>query len=185
MSARTRSPEPIEGLFVAHFGSIYRFAACRVGRDAALDIAAETFAQALRSFGSLDPERDARAWLFGVATNVLRHHRRAEERKIRAYAAFAGLHEAQREGAAHGVAEEELTRARLVEALVGLDARDRETLLLFAWADLSYEQIATALEIPLGTVRSRIHRARRSLRESLGENVVNGGGVAIVAGEEA
>ena len=185
MFRRTNSPHAIERLFADHFGSIYRFAACRVGRDAALDIAAETFAQALRSFGNLDPERDAQAWLFGVATNVLRHHRRAEERRIRAYAAFAGLHASQREGAAHGVAEEELTRARLVEALVGLDARDRETLLLFAWADLSYEQIATALEIPLGTVRSRIHRARRYLRESLGENVVNGGDVAVVAGEEA
>ena len=80
MFRRTNSPHAIERLFADHFGSIYRFAACRVGRDAALDIAAETFAQALRSFGNLDPERDARAWLFGIATNVLRHHRRAEER---------------------------------------------------------------------------------------------------------
>jgi len=59
MLRRTRSPEPIEGLFVAHFGSIYRFAACRVGRDAALDIAAETFAQALRSAARLDTEPES------------------------------------------------------------------------------------------------------------------------------
>lgn len=79
-----------------------------------------------------------------------------------------------------------LLRARLVEAVVRLDARDREALLLFAWADLSYEEIATALEIPLGTVRSRIHRARRLLRESLaGDGVLSGGGLAVVGGEEA
>ena len=184
MFRRTRDPDRIEGLFVAHFGSIYRFAAYRVGRDAALDVAAETFAQALRSAGQLDPERDARAWLFGVATNVLRHHRRAEERRIRAYAAFAGRHAAQ--GTGPSVEDEGPAKARLVEALVGLDARDRETLLLFAWADLSYEEIATALEIPLGTVRSRIHRARRVLRESLSERVVSSDDhVPIVAGEEA
>ena len=184
MLRRTRSPEPIEGLFVAHFGSIYRFAACRVGRDAALDIAAETFAQALRSAERMDPERDARAWLFGIANNVIRHHRRAEERRIRAYAAV------ERQPGAQGrngrpPESENVLRARLVEGLVRLDARDRETLLLFAWADLSYEEIAAALEIPLGTVRSRIHRARHILRESLGENVAASGDVALLAGEEA
>ena len=152
----------------------------RVGRDAALDIAAETFAQALRSFGNLDPERDAQAWLFGVATNVLRHHRRAEERRYEPTRRSRPRHASQREGAAHGV-EEELTRARFVEALVGLDARDRSAAALFAWADLSYEQIAMHSR-SRSTVRSRIHRARRYLRESLGENVVNGGDVAVVAG---
>jgi RNA polymerase sigma factor (sigma-70 family) len=179
----TRSPEPIEGLFVAHFGSIYRFAACRVGRDPALDIAAETFAQALRSFDRLDPKRDARAWLFGIASNVIRHHRRAEERRMRAYAA------AERQSDAPGtngrpVESENLLQARLVEGLMRLDARDRETLLLFAWADLSYEEIATALEIPLGTVRSRIHRARRALRKVLADGVLSGG-LAVVGEEEA
>jgi RNA polymerase sigma-70 factor (ECF subfamily) len=182
MFRRTRSPEPIEGLFVAHFGSIYRFAACRVGRDAALDVAAETFAQALRSVDRFDPERDARAWLFGIASNVIRHQRRAEERRIRAYTAV------ERQSDAHGTngrpAEPESPlRARLVEGLMRLDARDRETLLLFAWADLSYEEIATALEIPLGTVRSRIHRARRVLRENLQSGVLSNDFAVI--GEEA
>lgn len=185
MFRRTQSPEPIEELFVAHFGSIHRFAARRVGRDAALDVAAETFTQALRSVDRLDPTRDARAWLFGIASNVIRHHRRAEERRMRAYMA------AERQSDAPGsngsaVESENPLRARLVEALVRLDARDRETLLLFAWADLSYEEIATALEIPLGTVRSRIHRARGVLRESLEDSRVRGSGdLAVVAEEEA
>jgi RNA polymerase sigma factor (sigma-70 family) len=184
MFRRTR-PEPIEGLFTAHFDSIYRFAACRVGRDAAVDIAAETFAQAVRSADRLDPARNARAWLFGIASNVIRHHRRAEERRIRAYAAVARQLEVPgRNG--HPAESEDLLRARLVDALVRLDARDREALLLFAWAELSYEEIAAALEIPLGTVRSRIHRARHALREEMRDNrLPSNSDPVVMAGEEA
>jgi RNA polymerase sigma-70 factor, ECF subfamily len=182
---RRATPEPIEELFTAHFAAIYRFAAGRVGQDAAVDIAAETFAQALRSVSRLDPARDARAWLFGIANNVIRHHRRAEERRMRAYAAVAGQRDGRPNANGNAAEHQSTQRARLVEALVGLDAGDRETLLLLAWADLSYEEIATALNVPLGTVRSRIHRARRVIRESLGSNeVVASAELATVAGEE-
>ena len=56
----------------------------------------------------------------------------------------------------------------LAAALAGLPAGDRDVLLLIAWADLSYEETATALRIPVGTVRSRLNRARRKVREALG-----------------
>ena len=56
----------------------------------------------------------------------------------------------------------------LAAALAGLPAGDRDVLLLIAWADLSYEETAAALGIPVGTVRSRLHRARRKVREALG-----------------
>jgi RNA polymerase sigma-70 factor (ECF subfamily) len=56
----------------------------------------------------------------------------------------------------------------LAAALAALAARDRDVLLLIAWADLSYDQVASALEIPVGTVRSRLNRARRKVREALG-----------------
>ena len=183
MFRHTRRPDAIEALFADHFDPIYRFAVCRVGRDTAADIAAETFAQALRSADRLDPARDARPWLFGIATNVIRHHRRAEERRIRAYAAV----ERQSDVASrNGHPESEIVvRSRLVEALVHLEARDREALLLFAWADLSYEEIATALQIPVGTVRSTIHRARRVLRENLADGgESSSGGLPIAVGEE-
>jgi RNA polymerase sigma-70 factor (ECF subfamily) len=183
MFRRVRSPEAIEALFAEHFDRIYRFAVYRVGRDAAADVAAETFAQGLRSAERMDPTRDGRAWLFGIASNVIRHHRREEERRVRAYAAV----ERQSEVAGtNGHPESEtLQRASLVNALVQLDARDREALLLFAWADLTYEEIATALEIPLGTVRSRIHRARCVLRESLAASgVSNRSELMVAAGEE-
>ena len=161
-----RDPAPIEPLFRAHFDAIFRYAAYRIGRDAALDVASETFAQALRSLGALDPERDARAWLFGIAGNLLRHHRRAELRRLRAYARAAAPKDAGSWFDETGTGK--LTRDSLVEALAGLDARDRDALLLFAWADLSYHEIADAMAIPVGTVRSRIHRARQAVRAAVG-----------------
>jgi RNA polymerase sigma factor (sigma-70 family) len=68
-------------------------------------------------------------------------------------------------------------------ALAALGARDREALTLFVWAELSYEEIAGALAIPAGTVRSRIHRARRQMRSML--STQGPGAVATVRGEEA
>lgn len=158
-------PAPIEPLFRAHFDAIYRYASCRVGREVALDVAAETFAQALRSLGRLDPERDARAWLFGIAANVLSHHRRAEARRLSAYARVGG-----HEGASTRAGSPEdgsHRRELLINALTDLKQRDREAILLLAWADLSYEEIAEALSVPVGTVRSRINRARRLMQSAL------------------
>ena len=56
---------------------------------------------------------------------------------------------------------------RISQALLGLSAQDRDLILLFAWADLSYEQLSLALEIPVGTVRSRLSRIRELLRDRL------------------
>jgi len=155
---RRNDPGRIEPLYRAHFDAIFRFAACRVGRDAALDVAAETFAQALRRIDRLDPARDARPWLFGIAVNVLRHHHRSERRRLAAYA---------RTAVQADPAEVEPADAEIADALLALDPRDRDALLLFAWADLSYDAIAEALDVPVGTVRSRINRARRLLRAAL------------------
>jgi RNA polymerase sigma-70 factor (ECF subfamily) len=183
MFRRSRNAGAIATLFADHFDPIYRFAASRVGGDAATDIAAETFAQALRSVDRMDPARDARPWLFGIANNVIRHHHRAEKRRLRAYAAVERQSDVA--GANGNPESETLMRASLVDALVRLDARDRDALLLFAWAELTYEEVATALDIPIGTVRSRIHRARRTLRESLGDSSVSSAQLAIVTREEA
>jgi RNA polymerase sigma-70 factor (ECF subfamily) len=60
-------------------------------------------------------------------------------------------------------------RRPLASALARLKPADRDVLLLVAWADLSYQEVADALEIPIGTVRSRLNRARRIVREELGD----------------
>ena len=110
---------------------------------------------------------DARPWLFEIATNLLRDHFRTvrrEEQKLTRSATLDALAPSDSEP---GVLERQLLGPQLAQALQGLPAGDRDALLLLAWADLDYGQIAQALDVPLGTVRSRIHRARQRVRDHL------------------
>lgn len=155
-------PQAFAVLFDRHFDAIHGYAQRRVGRDRAEEIAAETFTRAFERRARYDLRcDDARPWLLGIAANVLRHHWRSERRRLLAYGrAAAELRPADYPPVP--VATE------IVAALDALPARDREALLLFAWADLTYEDIAVALGVPVGTVRSRLARARRRLRDGLG-----------------
>lgn len=144
-------------------GYLYR----RLGSADAEDIAGETFAIALRNWHKLDPDRPVRPWLYGIATNLLRHHRRKERRMLRAYA---------RSGIDPIGGQDDLNLERLdaraqkttiAAALADLRPTEREVLFLHAWADLSDGEIAAALSLPLGTVKSRLHRAREQLRNHL------------------
>lgn len=155
-------PHAFGALFDRHFDDVFAYAARRVGRDQAEEIAAETFVRAFDGRRRYDlRHEDARPWLLGIATNLLCRHWRNERRRIAAFGRLAEI----REPAPN---EPPSTGELLASALDGLPRRDRETLFLFVWADLSYQEIALALEIPVGTVRSRIARARRLLRDRLG-----------------
>lgn len=155
-------PEAFTVVFDRHFEVVHGYVQRRVGRDLADEIAAETFARAFDRRRRYDHgHADARPWLLGIAANVLRRHWRTERRRIAAYGRAADDGSAVAD-APPGIA------AELAAALGDLSHRDREALLLFTWADLSYEEIAVALGVPVGTVRSRIARARRLLRERLG-----------------
>jgi RNA polymerase sigma factor (sigma-70 family) len=147
-----------ERLFEQHFDSVYGYLARRIGPELARDLASETFARAFAARRGYDAGRgEPRPWLFGIAHNVLRRHYRDEERRLRALAQL----EPRESGAAFP------EESRLAAALAALAVEERDTLLLFVWADLSYEQIAETLALPIGTVRSRLHRARGRLREAL------------------
>jgi RNA polymerase sigma-70 factor (ECF subfamily) len=156
-------------IFDRHFVAIHRYLYRRAGREIADDLAAETFAQAFDHRHGYDPAReDARPWLFGIASNLMRHHRRAERRRLVAYVRTGVDPVSEIDvDAVHDRVDAEAVGPRVALALARLDARDREALLLLAWADLTYPQIAEALGIPVGTVRSRIHRARRRVRALL------------------
>jgi RNA polymerase sigma factor (sigma-70 family) len=154
-----------EELFEDHFDAIYGYLARRVGPELARDLAAETFTRAYAGRKRFDPQRgEPRAWLFGIANNLLRHHYRDEERRLQALARV----DVPRDEA---VSDE----PPVAEALSVLSREERDVLLLFAWADLSYEQIAEALALPIGTVRSRLNRARTRMRDELTKaGAVNG-----------
>ena len=154
--------DAFERLFDQTFDDLYGYLARRVGPDIGRDVAAETFARAFAGRRRYDRRRgDARAWLFGIAHNLLGRHYRDEKRRLRALARV----ERPRDGA---WTDERLgEEPRLAVALAALAAEERDVLRLHAWADLSYDQIGQALGVPVGTVRSRLNRARRRLREAL------------------
>ncbi|TDD12523.1 RNA polymerase sigma factor [Nonomuraea deserti] len=168
---RARSdPGAFSTLFDRHAAALHRYVARRLGDSLADDVVAETFLTAFRRLGRYDTaHRDARPWLYGIAANLIGKHRRTE---VRAYLALArtGVDEVAESYADRVEARVSAGAAHrdLANALATLSPQDREVLLMIAWADLSYEEVARALGIPVGTVRSRLHRARRKTRAALG-----------------
>lgn len=155
-------------IFDRHFVEINQYLARRVGSVLADEIAAEVFVIAFRSRGRYDPAvGDARPWLFGIAANLARRHWRTERRRLRAYARSGVDPMWDEVGDIDRRLDALDAGPELAAALAALRRGEREVLLLFAWADLGYEEIATALGIPVGTVRSRLSRARSRVRELL------------------
>ncbi|MGW0337918.1 RNA polymerase sigma factor [Streptomyces sp. NPDC003011] len=167
-------PEAFAVLFDRHADSVHRYAARRLGAEVAEDVMAETFTTAFQQRFRYNTElADARPWLFGIATNLIGRHRRAEARRLKALGRLpsAALGDQAEETVADRVAARVSAQAlgrQLAGALGRLPARHRDVLLLVAWADLGYEEVSRALGVPVGTVRSRLHRARRKVREALG-----------------
>jgi RNA polymerase sigma-70 factor (ECF subfamily) len=164
-------PEHFTVLFRRHAPHIQRYVARRLGPGAADDIVAETFLLAFRQRDRYDPAHaDARPWLYGIATHLIGRHRRAEIRLYRALARTGAdpVTEPFTDRVDDRVSAGHASR-QLAVALARLSAELRDTLLLAAWSNLSYEEIAAALGVPVGTVRSRLSRARGKLRQSLGD----------------
>ncbi len=150
---------------------IFRFVARRCGEGAAEAVVAEVFEEAFLGWERYQPALGSmRQWLFGIANNVIRVHHRTEQRHYRS--AAAGRYRSPLDSpAADAGAAERVDAATawpaVAAALAELRESDREALLLFAWGPMTYAEVAQALEIPVGTVRSRIHRGRMSLRAQL------------------
>ncbi len=159
------SPAAFGELYDRHARAVHRYAARRAGPTAADDIMSETFLVAFERRGSFELEReDARPWLLGIATTLLRKHVRLEAR------AWKGVVAAGAAALDHDAIEvlgsridAEVAIKALSFAIKRMPSRDRDALLLYAWGDLDYEGVAQALDIPIGTVRSRLNRARRTL----------------------
>jgi RNA polymerase sigma-70 factor (ECF subfamily) len=169
IAASLARPVEFATIFDRHYASVHRYAARRLGIELADDVAAQTFEEALRSRHRFDPaQASARPWLLGITTNLVRHHFRSENRRLAATARLAPDPDtADHAAGVPGRVDAETAAPALRAALRDLAAGERDVLLLFAWADLTYDEIATALRIPVGTVRSRLNRARTRLRERL------------------
>lgn len=170
ISASAATPADFATIFDRHFDAIHAYLQRRVGRDLADELSAETFLVAFDSRARYDAARpDARPWLFGIATNLLHRHHRHELRQLRAYARSAADPVLDAFDGVEDRVDATGMRRELVDGLAGVPAEERDALLLFAWADLSYAEVAEALGVPVGTVRSRLSRARGRLRAALGE----------------
>jgi RNA polymerase sigma-70 factor (ECF subfamily) len=145
-------------LYDEHGAEILNYLARRCPEGTARDLLQETFLQVVRQADRLGSVALPRAWLFGIARNILaRHYRRNQEPP--------SVLELAPEIASETGEDPRLPVMR--EAIAQLAPDLRETLELRLEEELSYEEIARVLEIPIGTVRSRLHHAVRRLRESL------------------
>jgi RNA polymerase sigma-70 factor (ECF subfamily) len=164
-------PERFAVLVRRHAPAIQRYVTRRIGREAAEDVVAETFLVAFRQRGGYtDDGRDCLPWLYGIATRLAHRHWRSETRQLRLLARTGEdpVTEPFTDRVDATVAANAL-KPRLASALARLPASQRDALLLLVWADLSYGQIASATGVPVGTVQSRISRARRRLRQQLAD----------------
>lgn len=166
--------ESMRSMYDDHAGSLFAYFARRVGRELAEDLLAETFRAAIDSYPTFDHTRGSeRAWLFGIATNLLRRHWRTERRRLLALQRSASIRAVDIDpliGLADGVArrvDAETDAERLLSAVVDLPAEDRDLLFLSGWERLNSTEIGQALDIPPATVRSRLHRIRRDLRKTI------------------
>ncbi|MEU1720194.1 RNA polymerase sigma factor [Actinomadura sp. ATCC 39365] len=171
VSASLTEPEAFAELFDRYSAMLYRYVSKRLGPEPAEDLVGETFLVAFSRRKSYDLSYpDARPWLFGILTKLISRHHRKEGARYRAFlrSPLDQDVESPADRVAAGVTAQ-AARPRLAGALAALPAKDRDVLLLIAWGDLTYEEVAQALGIPIGTVRSRLNRGRRKVRAALGD----------------
>lgn len=149
-------------LYRRHRGSVARYVARGLGVEMCEDVAAEVFIRAFDGRARYVPERDsALPWLLGIANHLIGDHRRVEARR------FAALSCAAVDRGSVPAPEIRAVAPGVVDELRRLPKHERDTLLLVVWGELSYEEAASGLGVPVGTVRSRIARARTRLARAL------------------
>lgn len=156
----------VRALYERYADDVFRYIARRLGDGLAHDLTADTFRIAIQRASSFDPTvGHPRAWLYGIASNLMRGHWRTEQRRLRAMERDAlrdvtpgdPLLDVDRR------LDASTTLASVLALVADLPPEDRDLLTLFAWEGCSYAEIGEALGIPVGTVRSRLHRIRQTI----------------------
>jgi RNA polymerase sigma-70 factor (ECF subfamily) len=166
-SARSGDAEAFATLFERHAKTIYNYCFRRVGDwSAAEDLLSIVFLEAWRRRGVELPPGKVLPWLYGIATNVVRNRRRSERRYRAALARVPAARPENDFGDDVALRVDDERRMRDALALLKtLPRGQQDVFVLCGWGDLSYEDAAFALGVPVGTVRSRLSRVRRSLEE--------------------
>ncbi len=134
-------------------------------RTFAEDITQETFFKVLRACNSFNPHQRFKPWLYAIATNLMRDHsRRLETRQTEAWS--NDLDELQQGGSSpENIVIHQEEQAQVAQAMMQLSETNRATLILRFYNDLSLQEIAQALGVPLGTVKSRLSNAIHQLNQ--------------------
>lgn len=161
---RALRPEAFEQLLERYEAPVYRFFYCSHGNhDQAQDQCGETFAVLLTALGRFRGEAGAlRAFIFGVARNVLRRGWREKELLLVPEDVIGGLPDPSPSPFENASRRQQIRRA--FELICRLREPDRQIVLLRFVEELKLEEIAVSLEIPLNTVKSILHRSCRELR---------------------
>ena len=162
---------------------VYRVARGLVGsREEAEDLMQETYARAFRSWKSFTPGTNLRAWLLRILTNLnidraRRQQRRPETQPMEEsdYYLYNRLEESSSRPLEEDRVAERLSQDDVVGALSAVPHDFRDVLVLVDLGDFSYQDAAQILDIPIGTVMSRLHRARRALKQELADRAVETG----------
>ena len=174
MTGAVSDPTQFGEIFDRYYATIHAYLTRRLGRSSADDLTGEVFRVALGAVARYDPTRSGvRPWLYGIAHNVLRRHLRDGERAERAWARLPTPVSIDAAEQLDDDLDARLRTAVLQQALDRLLPADREALILFAVEQLSYSEVAAVMDTPIGTVRSRISRARSQVRDHLEPNVIS------------
>lgn len=167
--ASMERPSVFGEIFRRYYPQVLRYASRRAGPDLREEIAAQTFFIAFDRRGTFDPSYvSALPWLLGIETNVVRQHFRTKATHDAALGRMPAISERQEDPSTETI-EALALREQLFTALEHVAPHEKEMVFLLALADLSYAQIAQAMGVPIGTVRSTLHRVRSVLRERLGD----------------
>ena len=158
---------------------VYRVARRLVGsREEAEDLVQDTYARAFRSWRSYTPGTNLRAWLFRILTNLNIDRGRREQRTPDLQPMEEGDYYLYNKLEESGGADDEeriverLSQDAIVQALSAVPHNFRDVIVLVDIGDFSYQDAAQILDIPIGTVMSRLHRGRRILKHELAETTV-------------
>lgn len=182
MAEEARARVRFEEDALALSDQVYRVARHLVGsREEAEDLMQETYARAFRSWRSFQPGTNLRAWLLRILTNLnidrgRRLQRAPDTQPLEAsdYFLVDRLEEAGGPISDEERVDERLSQDSIVEALAAVPHDFRDVIVLVDIGDFSYADAAQILDIPIGTVMSRLHRGRRILKAQLAEEAVGG-----------
>jgi len=163
--------QPFEILVTAHHGEIFRYLTRMTARPSeAEDLVQETFLRAYRSYRSLTPDANVRAWLFTIATNLTRNHFRAERRRRLAHSALSESRTELYGADPASVSQLNETQARLDAVVSNLPLRQRVAFVLRKVHDFDYEVIAANLTCSVESARANVFQALKKIRQSLKEH---------------